>query len=164
MTRRYRVAALTSSNNDLRLSRQSGGLAQKLGERCHGLVPWNITLVAIPTIPSDSLDATALGRGGSRSQLNSRKREAPWGKPVASAELCFGILIAAHMRLHGASPWHLPFFVQSRRAALLWARIREGQPLSHSIVEIRHGGEAMKRPIREGENNHGSTNEESSND
>ena len=29
----------------------------------------------------------ALGRGGSRSQLNSRDRETPRGKPVASGEL-----------------------------------------------------------------------------
>ena len=56
----------------------------KKSERYHGLVPWSITLVATPMISSSSLDATALGRGGSRFWLKSSKREAPRGKPVAS--------------------------------------------------------------------------------
>jgi hypothetical protein len=35
------------------------------------------------------MDATALRRGGSRSELNSRKREAPRDKPVASEDFSF---------------------------------------------------------------------------
>src|SRR5689334_23041253 len=54
--------------------RYTDGLKQPTG--CHGLVPWRFTLVATPTISSNRLDATALGRGGSRSSLNSRKRDA----------------------------------------------------------------------------------------
>ena len=38
---------------------------------------------------TSELDATALGRGDSRSQLNSRVRETPRGKPVASGEWFF---------------------------------------------------------------------------
>ena len=44
--------------------------------------------VATPTVSNSKMDATASGRGGSRSQLNSNKREAPRGKPVASSIFC----------------------------------------------------------------------------
>src|SRR5689334_9036289 len=54
---------------------------------CHGLVPWSITLVATPPIEPACLDATGLSRGASRSLLNSSKRDAPRGKPVASEHL-----------------------------------------------------------------------------
>ena len=51
------------------------------------------------------LDATALSRGGSRSQLCSRDCETPRGKPVASGAFGFRFCLAANVRLHGASPW-----------------------------------------------------------
>ena len=54
--------------------------------RCHGLAPWSLTLDATPILLTPKLDATGLPRGGSRSQLNSRDRETPRGKPVASGE------------------------------------------------------------------------------
>ena len=59
---------------------------------------------------SRRLDATALGRGGSPSQLCSSKREAPRGKPVASRILEVNLVLAASVKLHGASPWHLEFW------------------------------------------------------
>ena len=53
------------------------------------------------------LDATALRRGGSRSQLNSSKREAPRCEPVASAAMALDSGLATNVRFHGTSPWHL---------------------------------------------------------
>jgi hypothetical protein len=38
-------------------------------------------------LPKKSKDATALCRGGSRSELNSNKRETPRGKRVASENI-----------------------------------------------------------------------------
>ena len=45
-----------------------------------GVSRWTLTRLCQPA----RLDATALSRGGSRSQLCSLKRETPRGKPVAS--------------------------------------------------------------------------------
>ena len=53
-----------------------------------------------------SFDATALRRGGSRSQPRSSQRETPRGEPVASGSWVFDLL-ATIVKLHGASPWHL---------------------------------------------------------
>jgi hypothetical protein len=53
------------------------------------------------------IDATGLSRGDSRYQLDSDKRETPRDKPVASWILVPGACIAASVRLHGTSPWHL---------------------------------------------------------
>ena len=44
-------------------------------------------LVAMAMSKALREDATALSRGGSRSQLNSNERETPRDKPVASQEL-----------------------------------------------------------------------------
>src|SRR5690348_10582173 len=49
--------------------RYTDGLKQPTG--CHGLVPWSITLVATPTISNNRLDATVLGRAGSRPSRHS---------------------------------------------------------------------------------------------
>jgi hypothetical protein len=42
----------------------------------------------------------------SRSWLNSSKRETPRDEPVASG-IWVGFVLAANVRLHGTSPWHL---------------------------------------------------------
>src|SRR5690242_589834 len=44
---------------------------------CHGLVPWSITLVAIPPISNNRLDATGLSRGVLRSSLYRRSQTTP---------------------------------------------------------------------------------------
>src|SRR5690242_21934224 len=45
---------------------------------CHGLVPWSITLVAIPPISNNRLDATGLSRGVLRSSLYRRSQTTAW--------------------------------------------------------------------------------------
>ena len=55
------------------------------------------------------LDATALRRGGSGSQLCSLEREAPRDEPVASTISIFDVSIAANVKYHGASPWHTDY-------------------------------------------------------
>ena len=44
---------------------------------------------------------------GSRSLLCSLKRETPLDKPVASHIWGVEVLVAAIVKLHGTSPWHL---------------------------------------------------------
>ena len=48
-----------------------------------------------------------LPRGDSRSLLCSSKREAPRDEPVASSIFSWDLLLAAIVKLHGTSPWHL---------------------------------------------------------
>jgi hypothetical protein len=74
----------------------SGESALSFG--CRGLAPWRVFT---------ALDATGLARGGSRSLLSTFKREAPRGKPVASGLLSGMVFVAASVKLHGKSPWHL---------------------------------------------------------
>ena len=73
--------------------------------RCHGLVPWSFTLVAIRAIIS-AADATGLSRRASRSASMRCKRETPRGEPVAS-DNSWPAWLATSVRLHGTSSWHL---------------------------------------------------------
>src|SRR5215813_7487517 len=113
-----RISLRLSLNHGLTRIEISRAL-HKNRERCHGLVPWSFTLVATSPHSSISVDATALGRGGSRSQLNSNKRETPRGKPVASVDLEFWIHLATNVRFHGTSPWHLEFLCKPVHRVIL---------------------------------------------
>jgi alpha-glucosidase len=74
--------------------------------RCHGLVPWSLTISANKR-KLKTLDATGLPRGVSRLGLYSCEREPPRDKPVASRRNFLSWRVADIVRLHGASPWHL---------------------------------------------------------
>src|SRR6476619_5603377 len=68
------------------------------------------TLVATPTLLTTKLDATVLGRGGSRSRLNSSKHESPRAEPVSSGDWV-SILFCSDMKLDATSPWHAGDFL-----------------------------------------------------
>ena len=56
-------------------------------QRCHGLAPWFSSRLQLPRHEIIPMDATALCRGASRSELHKRKRENPRGKRVASRNI-----------------------------------------------------------------------------
>jgi hypothetical protein len=80
--------------------------------RCHGLVPWRLTLVATAAT-AFFLDATALSRGGSRSWLPPPQlfSSMPRACPVEAhargyrRHSFFPRTVAATVKLHGTSPW-----------------------------------------------------------
>src|SRR5689334_8986115 len=86
--------------------RYTDGIKQPTG--CHGLVPWSITLVATPTVSSNRLDATGLGRGGSRSSLHRRSQTTDWmprACPVEVHARRYTDGLKQPTGCHGLGPW-----------------------------------------------------------
>src|SRR5688572_3081628 len=84
-------------------------------------------------LPQAKLDATALSRGGSRSQLNSRDRENSTGQARGILRLGFRLCIAVSVNLHGPSSWHPlePF-------ASFWVNLSRFLTLGWPIPILRH--------------------------
>ena len=59
------------------------------------------------------MDATALRRGVSRSELNDNKRETPRGERVASEVSLVSSRVASTVMYHGTSPWHPATFEET---------------------------------------------------
>src|SRR5689334_3552819 len=102
----------------------------KKSDRCHGLVPWSITLVATPPISNNSwmpracpveyyarrytadlkqlLDATGLSRGVLRSSLHRRSQTTAW-MPRACPVEYYARRYTADLKqppgCHGLVPW-----------------------------------------------------------
>src|ERR1051325_2603193 len=71
-------------------------------------LPRGVSRLRLNRIKPVSPDATGLPRGVSRLRLHSWERESPRPKAVASSFTVCTINVATCVRLHGASPWHLP--------------------------------------------------------
>src|SRR5438445_156764 len=77
--------------------------------RCHGLVPWSVTLVSKLRVLLVSPDATTSCRGSSRlppAGHLSNQREGPRHKAVASrTKERRGVELETSVRDHGTRPW-----------------------------------------------------------
>src|SRR5689334_9036288 len=102
---------IAASNLDLRCPNSKRQPAKK-SERCHGLVPWSITLVATPPIEPACLDATGLSRGVLRSLLHHRSNPPVWMPRACPVEYYARCYTTDRTRLsgcHGLVPWSLTF-------------------------------------------------------
>jgi len=106
----------TCSSNTILIFTEEGSWAfdcvhSRLGQpnRCHGLVPWFVTIVATRRtgfIRKMPWACTMVTHVDCSINVGSPQRESPRGKPVAFEDLR-GSLLAAIMKLHRASLWYL---------------------------------------------------------
>ena len=101
--------------------------------RCHGLVPWRLTLAAKAQAPiTKSIEREPPRRKALASSRVLRlfvaaKREPPRRKAVASTRGFLTYFVAASVSLHGARPWHLLRSFSSERSS---------QQIAHVIVSL----------------------------